>query len=121
MMLAAAALFLCTPVSIYDGDTLTCSSGVKVRLAAVDAPEIKGCRGRKGRICAPGNGRASKAALVGMAMGKELRCRRTGTSYGRVTAWCEAAGRDLSCEMLRGGWAVYRAQYDKRREICGIM
>lgn len=118
MMLAAAALFMCAPVSVYDGDTLTCSSGVKVRLAAIDAPEMGKCRGRRGRVCVPGDGKASKAALEKLAMGKRLACRKTGTSYSRVTAWCAVDGVDLSCAMLRSGQAQYQPKYDKRREMC---
>lgn len=113
-----AALFLCTAIANYDGDTLTCREGQKVRLAAVDAPEIRGCHGRRGRICVPGDGQASKRALAGMIAGKTLRCEKVGMSYQRTVAWCAADGRDLSCQMMRQGFAAYVPRYDARRRIC---
>jgi endonuclease YncB( thermonuclease family) len=31
----------------------------------------------------------------------------TGTSYGRVTAWCATkAGQNISCAVVRGGYAL---------------
>jgi endonuclease YncB( thermonuclease family) len=112
----ASAFFLCTSPSITDGDTVRCANGTRVRLAAVDAPEITECR--KGRTCAPGDGERSKRSLAQLIGGRNLSCRKSGTSYNRVVAWCSAGGEDLSCEMWRGGYAIRLEQFDRERRLC---
>lgn len=39
-------------------------------------------------------------------------------SYNRVAAWCSVNGMDLSCAMVRGGYAVKLVQYDRERRLC---
>ncbi len=114
----SAVLFLCAVLTVTDGDTFRCTDGTRVRLAAIDAPELGPCRGRRGRICAPGDGQASKRALERLIGGRALRCRRVGWSYRRAVAWCEAGGIDLSCAMVRGNWAVRLPQYDRGNRLC---
>ena len=116
MILAASAFFLCASPSITDGDTVRCADGTRVRLAAVDAPEITQCR--KGRTCAPGSGEKSKRVLAQLVAAHNLSCRQTGKSYNRVVAWCSAGGQDLSCAMWRGGYAVRLEQFDRERRLC---
>src|SRR5215217_2308892 len=101
-------LLLCAVASITDGDTFRCGDGTRIRLQAIDAPEIHGCR--RGRVCAPGDGQASKRALERLIGGRSLRCERTGTSYNRVTAWCTVGGVDVSCALYRGRWAIRLAR-----------
>lgn len=113
----AAAVFLCPVASIHDGDTLACEDGTRIRLQAIDTPEMPGAC-RKGRTCAPGDPYAARDALRKLAGGKTLRCERTGTSYNRVTAWCSVGGLDLSCAMYEGGWAVKVARYDRGNRLC---
>lgn len=110
------ALFFCMVTAVYDGDTLTCSSGQHVRLAAVDAPEIRKCR--VGRICAPGDPQAAKRALETLALGRTLSCERTGTNWYRVVAFCHVMGPDLSCALYRGGYAVRVEKYDRKKRLC---
>jgi endonuclease YncB( thermonuclease family) len=114
----APLIFLCSVSHVIDGDTLICSSGQHVRLSSIDAPELHGCHGRRGRVCVPGDGQASRQALSGMALGKTLRCEKAGTSYRRVVAWCRVGGRDLSCALVRGGWAAYELRYDRELRLC---
>jgi endonuclease YncB( thermonuclease family) len=109
-------IFACLVTSAFDGDTLRCADGTRVRLQAIDAPEMRKCR--KGRTCAPGDPVAAKAALSRLALGKTLRCRKTGTSYSRITAWCRVDGIDLSCAMFSAGHAVRVARYDTPRRLC---
>lgn len=109
----SAAIFLCTVVSVTDGDTFRCADGTRVRLQAIDAPEAGPCP--RGRGCTPGDPRKSRAVLTRIVLHKKLRCERTGKSYDRVTAWCSVAGADVSCAMYRGGWAVRLPQYDRPR------
>lgn len=108
------ATFLCTVVSVHDGDTLRCRDGTRVRLEAIDAPEVGECP--RYRSCAPGDALASRRALSVMVMGRTIRCTATGRSYGRVLAWCQANGTDVSCAMVRGGFAIRR--WDRQRRLC---
>ena len=112
----AGAFFLCTVASVTDGDTFRCTDGTRVRLHAIDAPEMEPCR--SGRVCVPGDPHKAKAALSRITLNKTLRCERTGKSYNRVTAWCRIAGADVSCAMYRGGWAVRLAKFDRPRRLC---
>ena len=102
-----AALFLCLAPVAVDGDTLRCG-GELVRLIGIDAPELPGhCR--KGRVCTPGDGWASKRALAAVVSRRAVRCASVGRDhYGRTLARCEAGGLDLSCAMIASGQAVAR-------------
>jgi endonuclease YncB( thermonuclease family) len=110
----ATSSFNCTVASVTDGDTFRCSNGVRVRLSAIDTPEMPGsCQ--PGRQCAPGDPYAAKAALARLISGKTVRCEPVGTSYNRVAAWCSVNGADLSCAMVRSGHAIRLSKYDRGR------
>jgi len=96
----------CTSLRVIDGDTLDCA-GLRIRLAGIDAPELKGhCP--PGRVCVAGDPIAARARLQSLA-GPGVRCRPGGQDrYGRTIARCQAQGRDLSCAMLRSGHAERR-------------
>ena len=99
--------FSCTVVRVHDGDTFTCASGARIRLQAIDAPEIGACRGHGGR-CVSGDGYASRDALRQLALGQTALCRPSGRSYDRIVALCSVGAVDLSCAQLRSGQAVER-------------
>ena len=96
--------FSCPVVRVHDGDTFTCASGARIRLQAIDAPEIGACRGR----CVSGDGYASRNALRQLALGRTALCRPSGRSYDRIVALCSVGAIDLSCAQLRSGQAVER-------------
>ncbi len=104
-------LVCAAPVRAIDGDDLRCS-GINVRLASVDAPELPGhCR--RGRLCTPGDGFASRAALDRLLALGPVECRPTGeVSWRRPVSRCTVAtpvgAIDLSCALVAGGWAVVR-------------
>lgn len=106
--LLAASLLACTAV---DGDTLRCGAE-RVRLIGIDAPELPGhCAGA--RRCAPGDPWASKAALEQQVRGRWVRLDRRGTDhYGRTLAYPYVGALNLSCAQLRGGFAVYKRNWD---------
>jgi endonuclease YncB( thermonuclease family) len=109
--------FSCVVRSVTDGDTFRCSNGTRVRLSAIDTPEMPGsCR--PGRTCAAGNPYAAKAALQRLVGGRTVQCQPVGMSYNRVAAWCSANGVDLSCAMVRSGHAIRLPQYDRDRRLC---
>lgn len=106
--LAFAAAFVCAQPVAVDGDTLRCAGFGSVRLLGIDAPELPGhCR--EGRVCTPGDGWASKAALAHRVKAGPVTCEAQGRDrYGRVLARCAAGGADLSCAQIKTGAAVRR-------------
>jgi len=65
----------------YDGDTCTTITGEKIRLACIDAPELKGERAD------PIPAKAAKDYLNGLVAGKTVGIRRiTKDRYGRTVA-----------------------------------
>lgn len=114
---ASSHFFSCVVRYVTDGDTFRCADGTRVRLSSIDTPEMPGAC-RPGRTCAPGDPYAAKAALERLIGGRTVQCERVGTSYNRVAAWCSSGGVDLSCAMLRGGYAIRLAEFDKGRRLC---
>jgi endonuclease YncB( thermonuclease family) len=101
---------------VHDGDTFRCAEDFKIRLSAIDTPELPGAC-RPGRQCAPGDPYAAKAALVRLIEGRTISCEHAGKSYDRVAAWCSVGGADLSCAMVSSGHAVVLPQYDRQRRL----
>lgn len=119
--LAAAPAAAVPACRVVDGDTLRCG-GERVRLLAIDAPEMKGhCR--RGRRCVPGDPIASRDSLA-RAMRGAVRIERHGIDvYGRTLATVTAGGRDLGCYQLAAGQAVYKRRYDTKGIVgrrCGV-
>lgn len=109
--------FSCAVQSVTDGDTFRCANGTRVRLSSIDTPEMPGsCR--PGRACAPGDPYAAKAALQRLINGRTVQCEKVGMSYNRIAAWCSVNRMDLSCAMVRNGYAVKLSQFDKERRLC---
>lgn len=103
------ALLLAAAVTVVDGDTIRAGEE-RIRLLGIDAPEIHGCR--QGRVCVPGDGQASKRSLEAM-MGGRISVQRVGQDrYGRTLAQVYADGRNVACEQIRRGQAVYVAKWD---------
>jgi endonuclease YncB( thermonuclease family) len=108
---------MCTAI---DGDTLKCA-GTSYRLQAIDAPDL---RCRKGRVCAPGDYHASKAALTRLVANRRVTIVDTGpAAWGRRQAVVYVGSVNVACELLRGRYVIYQAQYDRGRVIekeCGL-
>jgi endonuclease YncB( thermonuclease family) len=114
-------LFLCAAAVAVDGDTLRCANvenaGGRVRLAAIDAPELPGhCR--KGRRCAPGDPYKARAYLASLIKGRAVQCEQVDASpdrkgfqahdpYGRIVARCRSGDRDLGKAMISAGRAIH--------------
>ena len=101
--------FLCLAAVAVDGDTLRCSNiadaGGRVRIARIDAPEMRG-----------GQGAAAKSAMARLIAGRKVHCaaidadpRMKGDQprdrFGRIVARCRAGGQDLGNAMLAAGLA----------------
>ncbi|NIJ16492.1 thermonuclease family protein [Sphingobium vermicomposti] len=104
-----SVILFAAAVTVVDGDTIRID-GERIRLLGIDAPEMHGCR--QGRVCVPGDGQASKRNLEAM-MGGEISVQRVGQDrYGRTLAQVYVGGRNVACEQLRRGQAVYVAKWD---------
>ena len=121
----AAALFLCTVTSIYDGDgPIHCrerdpiGKPIKIRLSGIAAREMSG-RCNANQPCPKASAQAAKAALTRLVSRKTLKCRQTGTSYSRVVATCLVEGVDVSCAMVRTGTVLRWARYDPTGRLIG--
>lgn len=96
--------------SAVDGDTLNCS-GERIRLLGIDAPEM-GEHCPPGRVCAPGDGDASRSHLVGLLQ-YSMTIERVGEDqYGRTLGLVLADGENLSCIQLSAGQATYVSEWD---------
>lgn len=116
MIIYALANLLLTTCTVTDGDTIRCGSE-RIRLLGIDAPEMPGhCR--QGRMCAPGDPLASKAAIATLLRRRPLTIMRIGRDrYGRTLALVSAGGQDLSCAQLRSGQAIYVEKWDDGRRL----
>src|SRR6476469_4617886 len=101
--------FACPVAYVHDGDTFRCADGTRIRLSAIDAPEMPGAC-RPGRACAPGDPYEAKSTLERLINGRTVECQPTGTTYDRIAAWCSVGGVDLSCTLLASGRAIRLAR-----------
>jgi uncharacterized membrane protein YsdA (DUF1294 family) len=110
-MLAAlsVAAFLCLNPSHHDGDNIYCAGDRRSnRLYGIDAPEMPGAC-RPGRECTPGDSYAARDHLKSLTDGRQVTCEPLDTDvYGRTIVRCAADGVDLSCAMVKDGYAVER-------------
>lgn len=96
---------------VVDGDTLRVANE-RIRLLGIDAPELPGHCAR-GRDCVAGDPFAATANLGRVLGSGRLEVERVGTDhYGRTLALVTAGGVDVSCAQLKGGFAVYKPQWD---------
>jgi len=106
---APTDLFPCPTPYHHDGDAIRCGHhGKSMRLYAIDAPKMPGAC-RPGRIRTPGDPFASREHLASLTMGKAVSCRQIDTDrYRRRIVRCFSGKIDLSCAMVRDGFAVER-------------
>jgi endonuclease YncB( thermonuclease family) len=117
MLVAAVLLLTCR---VIDGDTLRCTNehgrSERIRLSGIDAPETSACR--PGRKCVDGDGYAATRALASIIAGKAVSLVRLGRDrYGRTIAVVYVDRRNVACRMLARGQAVYRPDWDNRRQV----
>jgi endonuclease YncB( thermonuclease family) len=102
------SVLLCLVVAISDGDTLTARCGtpgayrpVKVRIAAIDAPESKQAFGLK-----------SKQHLAKLCFKQQARLQLlTKDDYGRTVANVQCAGKDAAARQVAAGMAWVYTPY----------
>ena len=119
--------FTCTPTRVWDGDgPIWCAEGPRIRLSGIAAREMDGtCR--PNHPCPKASAEQARDALVSLigrpvgvsreghilVNGPAMRCRSEGSAGGsRTAAWCVSPkSGDLSCAMVRGGWALRWDRY----------
>ena len=99
-----AALASVVIASCYDGDTCTTTTGERIRLACIDAPELRGKRAQ------PVFAEAARNHLRDLVMGKEVGIRRiTKDRYGRTVAELFVGKTNVQEEMVCSAHAeIYR-------------
>jgi endonuclease YncB( thermonuclease family) len=123
----AGNFFQCTPIRVWDGDgPIWCAEGPRVRLSGIAAREIDGtCRDNQ--PCPSADAVKARDALVNLVgvktgisaqghvlvKGPTMKCRSDGNGVGsRTAAWCVSPrGGDLSCAMVKDGWALKWSRY----------
>ena len=124
MTAALPPALICDVVRVHDGDgPLWCRSGVKIRIAGVQAPDFERaapCRRpaalRRAYVCDDRAARRSQQIVARLTLGKRLVCQPVDRSYKRVVARCTLPdGRSLSCAAVAAGaairWDRYWRQY----------
>jgi endonuclease YncB( thermonuclease family) len=105
----------CPSAYVVDGDTLRCGPE-RLRLLGIDAPEIERCA--RWRVCAPGDGQASKQSLIAaLGLGPIRYQPVTRDRYGRQVAVVWAGRVNLSCWQLQRAQAIYKPKWDNGRLI----
>ena len=114
MLLAALATVVIA--SCYDGDTCTTTTGERVRLACIDAPELSGKRAE------PVPAKAARDHLRGLVVGKKIGIRRiTEDRYGRTVAELFLGQTNVQQEMVASGhaeiywWYAYQCPWTEVR------
>lgn len=125
----AGASFDCAPTAVWDGDgPVWCAEGPRIRLSGIAAREMDGTCSA-GHPCPDTDPRLARDALVQLVgrpvgtgehghvlvKGPTMRCVSTGSAGGnRTGAWCVSPkGGDISCAMVRGGYAARWDRYWK--------
>ena len=97
-------------VSAHDGDTLTVLEGttqIKVRLAEIDAPELKQAFGQRAR-----------QALGERLQGKQVRVEwEKRDKYGRTLGTVYLGEESINLWQVRNGWAWQYKQYSKSETL----
>jgi micrococcal nuclease len=98
-------------IGVHDGDTITgltaANEQVKVRLDAIDAPELK-----------QPFGQVAKKALSDKVFGKQVTVTtKKKDRYGRTVGHVLLGKRDINLEMLEEGMAWHYRQYSRNRRL----
>ena len=93
----------------YDGDTCTTSDGEKIRLACIDAPELRGKRAR------PNEAAGARNYVNNMIAGKTVSIRRiTQDKYGRTVGELTFDGRNVQELLVQQGHAKIFQRYSNQ-------
>ena len=102
---------------VTDGDTFRTTTGERVRIAGIDAPETQQGLARCARELAIG--RSSTAFARALLQGQDVDLRRVGTSYGRTVANVSLDGQDVAQALIAGGAARAWPRRTPKPDWCG--
>lgn len=102
---------------VTDGDTFRLTSGERIRIAGIDAPETQAgqakCRAELRR------GQASTAQARALLADRVITFERVGRSYNRTVAKVYVNGRDLAAMLVKAGAARWWPRGQAKPDWCG--
>ena len=97
--------------SCYDGDTCTTTEGEKIRLACIDAPELRG------KKADPISSKAARDYLNDLVAGSTVTIRRiTKDRYGRTVAELSTGPMNIQEDLVEKGFASIYERYSSQCE-----
>jgi endonuclease YncB( thermonuclease family) len=105
LLLVTATVAVAQQARVIDGDTIELSTGERIRLWGIDAPEGDQICQRDGRPWRCGDEAA--AALRTLIDHHQVTCATVDRDrYDHTVAVCLANSRDIGAELIRQGWAL---------------
>lgn len=101
---------------VNDGDTVRLSSGERVRIAGIDAPETQVGQAKCQREIE--RGKAATARARGLLQGRAVDIARVGRSYWRTVARLTLEGRDVAEILVANGVAQRWPHYAPKPDWC---
>nr|WP_294814696.1 thermonuclease family protein [uncultured Sphingomonas sp.] len=102
---------------VTDGDTFRLTSGERIRIAGIDAPETHAgqakCRAELRR------GQESAAQARALLAHRTITFQRVGRSYNRTVAEVRVDGRDLATMLVEAGAARWWPRGQAKPDWCG--
>lgn len=103
--------------SVTDGDTFRLTTGERIRIAGIDAPETQPDQAHCPAEIALG--RAATARAQALFGGRTVALLRTGTSWNRTVARVRVDGRDAGAALVTAGAARWWPRGAKKPDWCG--
>lgn len=101
---------------VTDGDTFRLTSGERIRIAGIDAPETHADQAQcRAEIV---QGEASAARLRALIEGRTVGLTRVGRSYNRTVARVSLDGRDLAAQLVSIGAARWWPRGKAKPDWC---
>jgi endonuclease YncB( thermonuclease family) len=101
---------------VTDGDTFRLTSGERIRIANIDAPETHARQARCSSEVARGEAAAARARAL--LEGKRVTFERVGRSYHRTVARVRVDGRDLGETLIAMGAAKPWLRHHPKPDWC---
>lgn len=102
---------------VTDGDTFRLTTGERIRIAGIDAPETHADQARCRRELALGE--AAAAVARELLDGQPVALTRVGRSYRRTVARVRIGGRDLATLLVARGAARWWGPRQAKPDWCG--
>lgn len=114
--IAAGAADQATIAYVIDGDTFRLTTGERIRVANIDAPESQ--RGQAKCAAEIVLGRAATDRVRAMLEGRVVEIERVGRSYNRTVARVTFNGSDLAAQLIHIGVARPWPHFSPKPDWC---